>query len=256
MSAAARSRKAAAAARPATRLRSLGRALQLGGEILVSSERSLRAVPRSAIRIRLRIGRLGQRTVNRLPVGQRRGAIDRRAHERMMKPDLRGEFDQANRLRRRGRFDAQPDQLRRAHQQRRVTRWLGRGEKQEPLGLVGHRPDPSEEALLEASGERLRRAHSEAARELGRRQSARELEQRQRVAARLGDDPLDHPLIDAAGDRQAEHPARVFVIQAPQDELGQSGEVCSSAGSRTANTRATDSAMSRRATNASVRAEA
>ena len=97
---------------PATRLRSLGRALQLGGEILVSSERSLGAVPRPAIRICLRIGRFGQRTMDRLPVGQRRGTIDRRAHQRVMKPDLRSELDQADRLSRRGRFDAQPDQLR------------------------------------------------------------------------------------------------------------------------------------------------
>ena len=107
-----------------------------------------------------------------------------------MKPDLCGEFDQADRLRRHCRFDAQPDQLRCAHQQRRVARRLGRGEEQEPLSLVGHRPDPSEEALLEASGEWLRRAHAEPARKLGRRQSARKLEQCQRVAARLGEDPL------------------------------------------------------------------
>ena len=154
-----------------------------------------------------------------------------------MKPDLLGEFDQADRLRRRGRFDAQPDQLRRTDQEGGVTRWLRRGEEQEALRLVGHRPDPSEEALLEASGERLRRAHAEAARELGRRQSPRELEQRQRVAARLGDDPLDHPLIDAAGDRQAEQPARVFVVQAPHDELGQSGESFAPRGARAPRTR-------------------
>jgi hypothetical protein len=76
--------------------------------------------------------------MNALPVGQRRGAIDRRAHERMRKPDLIGEFDQANRLRRRGRVDAQPDELRRADQESRVTHWLGRGQEQEALGLVGH----------------------------------------------------------------------------------------------------------------------
>ena len=70
----------------------------------------------------------------------------------------------------------------------------------------------------------LRRGHTEAARELGSRQPARELEQRQRVAARLGDDPLDHPLIDAAGGRQAQQRARVLVIQARHNELGQPGK--------------------------------
>ena len=73
------------------------------------------------------IGRLSQRVVDRLPVGERRGAIDRRAHERMKEPDLRGELDQADRLGRRSRFDAKPDQLRRPQQERRVARRLGRG---------------------------------------------------------------------------------------------------------------------------------
>ena len=84
---------------------------------------------RSAVRVCLRIGGIGQRTVDRLPVGERRGAIDRRAHERMKEPDLRGELDQAGRLGRRSRFDAQPDQLRRPHQERRVARRLGRGDE-------------------------------------------------------------------------------------------------------------------------------
>ena len=201
----------------ATRLRSVGRALQLGREIRVSAECSLRSVPRSAVRVCLRVGCLSQRAVDGLPVGERSGAIDRRAHERVLKPNLRGEFDQADRLRWHGRFDAQPDQLRCRMSERRIAHRLGRGEEQEPLGLVGHRPDPSEEALLEASGEWLRRAHSEPARELDRRQSARELEQCQRIPARLGDDPVYYPLIDAADDREAEHPASVFVIQAAQD---------------------------------------
>ena len=172
-----------------------------------------------------------------------------------MKPNLLVEFHQAVCLRRHGRFDSQPDQLAArissarspagSAAARSKKRWCGR-----------HRPDSSEEALLEASGQWLRRAHAEPARELGRRESARELEQCQPVAARLSQDPLYHPLIDTAGDRDAEDSASVFVSQAAQNELAQSGERFLWLGSRTANTRATDSAMSRRATNASVRAEA
>ena len=181
-------------------------------------------MPRSAIGRCLRIGRVGQSAVDGLPVDERRRAIDRRAHERVLKPDLLRDFDQTDRLRRRGRVDAQPDQLRGADQQRGVARRLGRGEEQEPLRPVWHRPDTSQEVLLQTSGDWLRRAHPEAARELRRRLSARELEQCQRVAAGLGDDPVYHPLIDSPGDRHAEHTACVFVIQAPQDELGQSDE--------------------------------
>src|SRR3984885_13571972 len=141
-----------------------------------------------------------------------------------MKPDLRGEFDQPDRLRWAGGVDAQSDQLRCAYQQRPVTSRLCCGEEQEPLGLVGHRPDPSKETLLEASGQWLSRAHSKPARELDRRQSARELEQCQRVAARLGDDPLYHPLIDASGDRRAKEPTRGFITQANQRKQLTSGE--------------------------------
>ena len=93
---------------PAARLRPVGRALQRGREILIGPAGSLRAVPRRAIRVCLGIGRLSQRAVGRLPVGQRRSAIDRRAHERVLKPDMRSELDQADRLRRRGRFDPSP----------------------------------------------------------------------------------------------------------------------------------------------------
>jgi hypothetical protein len=60
------------------------------------------AVPDPAIRIDLRIGGLGQRTVSGLPVGQRGCGVDRRSDERVAKAHPRVDLEETRRLRRRG----------------------------------------------------------------------------------------------------------------------------------------------------------
>ena len=89
------------------------------------------------------------------------------------------------------------------------------------------------------------------------RQPARQLEQRERVAARLGDDAVAHPLVQRPG--RAPSPAargrRRRRALRPRSS-GSPSNSRTSLGSRTANTKPTDSARRRRATNASVCAEA
>ena len=53
-------------------LGAVGRALELGGDVLVRSGGGLRAMPGAAIGIELRIGRLGERVVHVAPFGGRR----------------------------------------------------------------------------------------------------------------------------------------------------------------------------------------
>ena len=85
-------------------------------------------------------------------------------------------------------------------------------------------------------------------RQLTRRQPPRQLEQRQRIPPRLGDDPLPHPVIQHEPHRRAQQRPRVAVAQTPHLQLGDRAEL--SPGSRAANTIPTRSANRRRATNA------
>ena len=76
-----------------------------------------------------------------------------------------------------------PEQLRRAPQQRHVADGLGRREQQQLPGLARQRFQLAHEALLDAAGQRHRAGQPEAAGHRRRRQPARQLQQRERVAA-------------------------------------------------------------------------
>ena len=80
---------------PASRPRSAGQALQLGGEVLVEPGRRMRKMPGAAIGVDVGIGRLGQRPVNALSLLWRCRALHRRTHERMAEADLRPEVDES-----------------------------------------------------------------------------------------------------------------------------------------------------------------
>ena len=77
-----------------------------------------------------------------------------------------------------------------------------------------------DEALLDPSREALRAQQPEAARQLRRREASRQLEQRQRIAPRLGDDPVADPLVELESHRRAEQRAGVAVAHAAHLELG------------------------------------
>ena len=61
----------------------------------------------------------------------------------------------------------------------------------------------------------------EPARELGGRPATWQLQQGQRVAARLGHDPIAHALIERAGDHRREELVRIAVVQPADGELRQ-----------------------------------
>jgi hypothetical protein len=88
-----------------------------------------------------------------------------------------------------------PKLLRRAPQKRRVAdRFCCRQEQQLPR--VAREPrQPSRETLLDPRGQRQRRRQPETTGELSGRQPARQLQERERIPACLGDDPLEHGLV-------------------------------------------------------------
>src|SRR3954468_9822071 len=96
------------------------------------------------------------------------------------------------RIVRRRRPDAEP--LGRAPEQQRIPYWLGGRELQQLTRVLGQRLDPADETLLDTAPQRLSFEDPDPAGELCRRQALRQLEQCQRIAARLGDDPVAHAL--------------------------------------------------------------
>jgi hypothetical protein len=81
------------------------------------------------------------------------------------------------------------------------------------------------EALLDRTRERRRVGQPEPARKLCGRHAARQLQQRQRVAARLRDDPVADSLVDRPADRRAEEGPRVSGAQTVDHQLGQDVEL-------------------------------
>ena len=108
--------------------------------------------------------------------------------------------------------------------QRKVAVRLGRRHQQQPPGRRGQRLQLPAEALLDPLRQRHRAGQAEPARQLRRRQPPRQLQQRQRVALRLGHDPVPDPIIDRPGQRRAQQRPRVALPQPPDFELRQPGQ--------------------------------
>ncbi len=132
-------------------------------------------------------------------------AMHGRTHQRVAKADARIEVEQPGRRRwsfpprrpgaEQGRRPAIPSPRRPADPRPRQQERLRRP------GQLGRAPL---EALADPHGQRQRRRQPEADRgKPTRRQPARQLEQRQRVAARLGEDPLADTFVKRPGRHQA-----------------------------------------------------
>jgi hypothetical protein len=179
------------------------------------------AVPGPAVRVRSGIGGLGQRAVHLLAVLRVRGAVGGRTHEGVVEPHPRTELDQSHGLGRRHRAHLYPEPLGHPPEQRDVADRFGRRHEQQPSRRGGQGPDAAQEALLDPTGQRPRVGPDEPAGQLGRGPPPRQLQQGQRVAAGLGDDPVAHPLVEPAGDRRLQQRAGVPVAQAGDHELRQ-----------------------------------
>ena len=205
--------------RTPTGLRPVGRALQLVRHRLVRPGRRLRPMPGATIGIGIRIGRVGQRPMHFLAVAKVCGSVGGRAHEWMAEPHPDPELDQPGLLGRPARVPSDPEALGRAPQQAHIAHGFGRRHQQQALGLVRKRANPLDEGPLEAGGHGPRVGEPEPAGELGRRQPARQLQQRQWVAARLGDDLIAHALVQPPRHGRRQQRACVVVGDPFDDHL-------------------------------------
>ena len=118
---------------PSARLSAARRALELRRDVLVKPRRRLGEMPGTAIGIDLRIGRVRQRTMHRLPFLRRRRPIHRRADQRVTKRHPRADREQPVGVGR--RLDPDPEPPGRPPHQHRIADRLRRRHQQQPLGL-------------------------------------------------------------------------------------------------------------------------
>ena len=199
----------------------VGRALQIVSHRLVWPLRGVGTVPRSAVGIDLRIGRLGQGVMYILAVGQGRSPVGRRPHQRMPEPHPQAHLEQPGSLGRCRGASPDPEPLGCTPEQSRIADRFGSRRQQQPLALSRQRPYPAEKALLDTTRQWPRVREPEASRHLGRRQPPGELQQRQRVAARLRDDPVPHRLVQAATEHRGQQVSCVDIAEPFQHQFRQ-----------------------------------
>ena len=202
----------------APRPRAAGRVLELGGDVLVEPFRRLRAVPRAAIGIDAGVGDRGEHLVD-APLLVRGGRpVHGGPHERMAEAHVGAEVDQAGRLRRSRHAGIDPERGGRLPHHQRIAHRLGRRDQEQEPGRRRQLRQPLLEALLDAAGQRRRAVQAQPARQLGGGQAARQLQQRQRVAVRLGHDPVAHPLVERSRHHGLQQRPRVMVVQTADHE--------------------------------------
>ncbi len=209
----------------APRPRPTGRALQLGGDVLVEPGRRLCALPRPAIGIDVGVGRLRERLVDAPAVLRRRRPVDRGPHERMAESHLGAELDQSGLGGRDRRARPDPQRAGRLPDEQRIADRLGRRDQEQQPRRRRQLRQSLLEALLDAAGQRGPAVQPEAAGQLGGRPPARQLQQRQRVAARLAHDPVADALVERTRHRGFQQRLRIAVVEPAHDELLETLEV-------------------------------
>ena len=164
--------------------------------------RSQRQVPRTAIWVDRRVRGRRQRAVNRPLLLRFRGMVDRGPYKRVTEGDPRLHVQEAFVCNRLCRRTAHADLRGSAPDERGISRGLGRRDKQKATGLRRQTGESSSEARLDSARHRNGYRKRESSEELPRRQSARQLEQRERIPARLIDDALEHVMVDAIRKRR------------------------------------------------------
>src|SRR5262249_44495244 len=98
-------------------------------------------------------------------------------------------------------------------------------DEQKPLRLRWQRLDSAREALLDPVRQRVRMRQAEAAGQLGWSQSSRQLQQRERIATRLGHESLDDFFVHSSRHRRLEERSGVCRAETFEYELRQTVEV-------------------------------
>jgi hypothetical protein len=182
-------------------------------------------VPGPASRVGARVRGVRQRPVHGPSLFRRGGAVDNRTHEGTAEDDAKAHRYEPVSLRGGCGIGWEGEPRGRPPRQRRIAGGVGRRDQQEPLSFRGKGLVPPEETALKPSRRPRRARGGDAVRQVGQRDQAGQFKQRQRVAARLGDDLLTHlPFDRPRPDRPVEQRPRVTAGQAADNEFGQAGK--------------------------------
>ena len=143
----------------------------------------------------------------------------------MPEPDPVAELDQPGFLGRGGGFGSESLEAGSPPEDRRVTERLRGRCDQQPAAVRREGVQAAQERLLEATSQRHGVAPSEDVRQLGCRPRPRQLEHGQRIAVRLGQDPVPNPAVQRAADHRVEEFPRVLGRQTPDRQLWERLEV-------------------------------
>ena len=208
-----------------TCLRPPGRLLELDGDVLIGAACGMGTMPGAAIRFARRIGHVRQRTVHALPLPIGCRPVDRRAHQRMAKTHGRTDLQQPGTFPRLQYLGRNLEPSRRAPHQRRITDGVSRGNQQQQSRPSRQRLEPPQEALLDPTRQRQHIRQAEPARQLRRRESSGQLQQRKWIATRLRDDPVADPLIEPARDHCRQQCTRIILVEPVERQLRQADQL-------------------------------
>src|SRR5262245_24057989 len=132
----------------------------------------------------------------------------------MPEPNQRAELDQAGGFRRCRRVGTEPQVARRPPHETHVPERLRRGGEEQSLCTGRELSDLPEEAPLDPVRERAGIRKGESSGQFTGGQTARQLEQRERVAPRLRDDPVSYPFVEPLGKACAQDGASIIRSEA------------------------------------------
>ena len=182
-------------------------------------------MPRPAIGIGVGVGGLREGLVDAPAVLRRGRPVDRGPHERMAEAHLGAELDQGRVGGRSRRARLDPQRGGRLPDEQRIAHRLGRRDQEQQPRRRRQLRQSLLEALLDATGQRRPAVEAEPARQLGGRPPPRQLQQRQRIAARLAHDPIAHALVERPRHHGLQQRLRITVVEPTDDELRQAPEM-------------------------------
>ena len=208
----------------ATRLRTGGRAFELGGDLLVGPQGGAGAVPGPPVRVGFGGGGIGQRAMHAAPVVGGGRAVGGGPDQRVRELDPPAQLEQPAVLCRTRRREVDPEHPRGPVEQARVAERLGGSREDEQLRVGREQLEAPDVALLDPAGDRLTTGETEPAGETGDVPRTRQLEQGQRIAVTFRDDLVADAGVQRTGHAGQQQRASIAVTEALDVELGEPRE--------------------------------
>lgn len=180
-------------------------------------------MPSPTVGIDLGISGKGQGAVHFPTVGHVCRPIGRRADERVVKTHAGAELDHPGGFSRPQRIHSDTQIRCGTREHHRITDRIRRCEQRQLTSVRGQRLNSADEALFHLPDRWSRADDPEATGALRGRDVARHFQQRQRIAATLGDEPVTDPLVEPPHNHRVQQVPGIAVRKPFEPQLGQAG---------------------------------